>query len=139
MENASKALIIAGAILISILIIGVGMFVYQSATGTIEGAVSQMSVTEKNMYNQQFEQYAGTKVNGSNVKALIQKIRDNNSTYDGVDAKTVKLTLNNASVTDFGTTISNIISAGSYTVVCTDANPAGDGLIDTVTITYNKK
>ncbi len=29
MENASKALIIAGAILLSILIIGLGMFIYQ--------------------------------------------------------------------------------------------------------------
>ena len=29
MENASKALIIAGAILISILIIGLGVFIYQ--------------------------------------------------------------------------------------------------------------
>ena len=28
MENASKALIIAGAILLSILIIGLGMFIY---------------------------------------------------------------------------------------------------------------
>ena len=29
MENASKALIIAGAILLSILIIGMGMFIYR--------------------------------------------------------------------------------------------------------------
>ena len=31
MENASKALIIAGAILLSILIIGLGMAIYQQA------------------------------------------------------------------------------------------------------------
>ena len=30
MENASKALIIAGAILLAILIIGLGMFIYNS-------------------------------------------------------------------------------------------------------------
>ena len=30
MENASKALIIAGAILLSILIIAIGMFIYNS-------------------------------------------------------------------------------------------------------------
>ena len=32
MENASKALIIAGAILLSILIIGLGMFIYQQSS-----------------------------------------------------------------------------------------------------------
>ena len=35
MENASKALIIAGAILLSILIIGMGMFIYNQAQDQI--------------------------------------------------------------------------------------------------------
>ena len=35
MENASKALIIAGAILLSILIIGLGMFIYRQAAGVM--------------------------------------------------------------------------------------------------------
>lgn len=38
MENASKALIIAGAILLSILIIGLGMFIYQQASGAMGNA-----------------------------------------------------------------------------------------------------
>ena len=38
MENASKALIIAGAILLSIAIIGIGMAVFQMASGTISSA-----------------------------------------------------------------------------------------------------
>ena len=38
MENASKALIIAGAILISILIIGLGVFIYQQAQSTVSKA-----------------------------------------------------------------------------------------------------
>jgi len=36
MENASKALIIAGAILLSILLIGLGMMVYSKAKGTLD-------------------------------------------------------------------------------------------------------
>ena len=36
MENASKALIIAGAILLSIAIIGVGMYVFQNVQETIQ-------------------------------------------------------------------------------------------------------
>ena len=36
MENATKALMIAGAVLIAILIIGVGMMIYNSAQGSID-------------------------------------------------------------------------------------------------------
>ena len=37
MENASKALIIAGAIILSILIIALGMYIYQQASGAAQG------------------------------------------------------------------------------------------------------
>ena len=43
MENASKALIIAGAILISILIIAIGMYIYTNSESSIRNATSQMS------------------------------------------------------------------------------------------------
>lgn len=153
MENASKALLIAGAILICILLIGVGMLVYQSAQGTISEAVSQMSSQEKDMFNQQFEQYAGSRVNGSNVRALLQKIRNNNNTnadtYDkqvtvtstAIQGSTVALTnvktadtVGKSKILD-DKAINEINTAGSYTVVCTDTNT--DGLIDKVDISKN--
>ena len=56
MENASKALIIAGAILLSIAIIGIGMYVYQSVSGTIQDAAG-MTEEEVNAYNQEFETF----------------------------------------------------------------------------------
>ena len=81
MENASKALIIAGAILLSIAIIGVGMFVYNSVSETITGA-ADMSKDEINTYNQTFANYEGVK-NGSQVKQLCDQIRThNNGTQD---------------------------------------------------------
>ena len=81
MENASKALIIAGAILLSIAIIGVGMFVYNSVSETITGA-ADMSQDEINTYNQTFANYEGVK-NGSQVKQLCDQIRThNNGTQD---------------------------------------------------------
>ena len=81
MENASKALIIAGAILLSIAIIGVGMFVYNSVSETMTGA-ADMSQDEINTYNQTFANYEGVK-NGSQVKQLCDQIRThNNGTQD---------------------------------------------------------
>lgn len=143
MENASKALLIAGAILICILLIGVGMLVYQSAQGTISEAVSQMSSQEKDMFNQQFEQYTGTRVNGSNVRALLQKIRNNNNTNNDTPDKQVTVTSTNMTnvKTDASSkeldpkAINDINTAATYTVVCTDTNK--DGLIDKVEISKN--
>lgn len=76
MENASKALIIAGAILLSILIIGIGMFIYQQATEAIEGA--DMSSEQIAAYNAEFLNYEGTQ-SGTSVRALCDRIRNHNS------------------------------------------------------------
>ena len=46
MENASKALLIAGAILLAILIIAIGMFIYNSAQSTINNSMQSMSTQE---------------------------------------------------------------------------------------------
>ena len=59
MENASKALIIAGAILVSILIIGLGMYLYTTASGVFDS-------------NQLKEQQART-INLKNI--LVQKLQ----------------------------------------------------------------
>lgn len=76
MENASKALIIAGAILLSILIIGLGMFIYQQASGAISGA--NLDPEKIQAYNSPFEQYANTQ-SGTKVKALLNKVRSHNN------------------------------------------------------------
>lgn len=137
MENASKALLIAGAILVCILLIGIGMLVYTSTQGTISEAVAQMSSQEKDIFNSQFEQYAGTRVNGSSVKALLQKVRSNNSANKDIDGKVITVTSdgttnvntdNDGVVGDF----TNLNTARNYEVKVTDTN--SDGLVDTIEI-----
>ena len=79
MENASKALIIAGAILLSILIIAIGMYIYTSSHNSISEAGSQISEQEKTSFNQQWNTYEGAQ-GGNNVKALLQKVIANCNT-----------------------------------------------------------
>ena len=79
MENASKALIIAGAILLSILIIAIGMYIYTSSHNSISEAGSQISEQEKTSFNQQWNTYEGAQ-GGNNVKALLQKLIANCNT-----------------------------------------------------------
>ena len=76
MENASKALIIAGAILLSIAIIGVGMFVFKSVSDTITDS-SDLTAEQANAYNQEFTNYNG-KQRGTQVKQLCDKVSSHN-------------------------------------------------------------
>ena len=75
MENASKALIIAGAILLSILIIGLGMYIYQQANSATSG--TNLDPQKANAYNGEFLQYEGTR-SGTDVKALVSAIKNHN-------------------------------------------------------------
>lgn len=75
MENASKALIIAGAILLSILIIGLGMFIYQQAAGAMKD--TGLSDQEIQAFNQKFQQYEGTQ-KGTQVQALCELVKTHN-------------------------------------------------------------
>ena len=103
MENASKALLIAGAILIVILLIGVGMMVFRGANDSITGAMDTMNSQEIKAFNSQFASYEG-KMKGTSVKALLQSVIASNAgnTYN----RTVKVTEVACASKSDGTTIS---------------------------------
>lgn len=90
MENASKALIIAGAILISILIIAIGMYIYTSSTGSITDAMSSMDTQAIEAFNANWTNYEGT-LTGSQVKAMINKLIGNAQSYQEEQEKVVGL------------------------------------------------
>ena len=72
MENASKALIIAGAILLSILIIAIGMYIYNSSTNSIYSAADQISAQDQEAFNSQWTSYEENQP-GSSVKSMISR------------------------------------------------------------------
>ena len=72
MENASKALLIAGAILLAILIISLGLMAYQQAKNSVGS--SNLNKQEIEAFNAQWENYIG-----KNKTAIISSI----DTYDG--------------------------------------------------------
>ena len=72
MENASKALIIAGAILLAILLISLGIMIYTQAQDTVQNSgMTQASVTS---FNNQFTKYEGD-IKGTMVRSMIQEVR----------------------------------------------------------------
>lgn len=79
MENASKALIIAGAILISILLISVGILVMNS-TGNMQDEVKTSSDSMAiQTFNSNFTAYEGNEMSGSQVKSLLSYIKSSNA------------------------------------------------------------
>ena len=90
MENASKALIIAGAILLAILIITLGIMVYRQAAGVVNN--NAMTEVEMTQFNEKFTQYGTSNVRGANVNALLKTIINNNIANANDSSKKVYVT-----------------------------------------------
>lgn len=142
MENATKALIIAGAVAVSLLILSLGMYFYKQATSGVN--LDKLSQAQKDEFNQEFTKYEGSSVSGMNVNELIQKvIRSNTDELANESGKYITLKLNgsdcvgvdesNGTVTKGATT--KVKSGYTYKVVVEDKGE--HGLIDTITITTN--
>lgn len=76
MENASKALIIAGAILLSIIIISLGIAVVTNSRSTIDKA--NVNQQEVETFNSRFEAYVGNDKSPSEIRALVSAVISSN-------------------------------------------------------------
>ncbi len=132
MENASKALIIAGAILLAILIISLGIMIYQQASGVVNN--NSMTEVEVSTFNSKFEQYLGSKVRGASVNALVNTVNTNNLSQDD-ESKKVSLKGTDVKETN-GQYTKNFKTGSTYEVTVT-ANTKG-GLISEITISETK-
>ena len=68
------------AILVAVLTVSVGIFVYNSSQATITDSMTTLSTQEIDTFNNQFSSYEGYQT-GSNVKALMGKLISNVHTY----------------------------------------------------------
>lgn len=134
MENASKALIIAGAILLSISIIAIGMAVFNQAKEAMDG--SGLSSEKAAAFNSKFDSYAGTQ-SGPSVKALLTTIQNHNVSCGSDDSLKIKVSCGTikeqTDTTSIQTARTGIKSGFKYSVVFGYANETG--YIDAVTIT----
>ena len=150
MENASKALLIAGAILLSILIIGVGIAVFSNTKGNIDESLESMNEQQVTAFNSKFTSYQGEEKSGTDVKTLLDTLAANYATYEDekekvptVETKDLKNSkgtavsgITNATYgTSYNTNISKIrnevVSKHTYKITMEFANT---GLINKITI-----
>lgn len=125
MENASKALIIAGAILLAILLITLGIFVFTQAQDTL-GSIN-LSEQEVLAFNNKFLAYEGT-IRGSEVKQLINLIDSNNKSREQEGATERIIAYASGSVKD----TKDVKTGATYEV---ELNKTKSALIDQVKIT----
>lgn len=138
MENASKALIIAASVLVAILIVAMGVTIFNRAQNSAD--MTSLDTTEINMFNSKFERYADNQL-GSQVKSLISFAISNASTNKDDPSKlpTVELvgqtyTSDSDYITNLGNIRNVITSTHTYKVTCSYART---GLIDSITIDYD--
>ena len=137
MENASKALIIAGAILLSILIISLGIMVYNNAKNTVGSA--SLDKQEIETFNSQWQTYVGSNKTASEVYTMMSAIvASNASEANSGKGRFVSLTSNGTADTDIKTSIPTVTPSmpeSRYTYII-KAGYGSNGLI--VGMTYSK-
>lgn len=79
MENATQALIIAGGILVAILILSIGVTIYNTHSKTAEAVATRWSTVELNKYNSSFQVYeARTDVTAQDIVSLVSLSQQRN-------------------------------------------------------------
>lgn len=133
MENASKALIIAGSILIAIMIISLGIYIFkQYSSFAKENA--DLSEQEISAFNSKITSYLGEGISGSQVNALLQYCLANNMSaqQSGETYKYITVTQNgNILVEGTSNKYQKVKTGKFYTVEGTSDD---NGLITSITV-----
>ena len=122
MENATKALLIAAAVLVAILIITLGLVVYNMASETIDSA-GDLSEYQIQQFNEKFTKYEGENKSGSEVNAMLKAVfnhnqaQEDNSTKVSVGNKDYVTEIDKISK-DMKTAPSKISTGYRYNVQC---------------------
>ncbi len=133
MENASKALIIAGAILLSILLISLGIMIFTQAQDVVSG--SGMTEAQISTFNTKFSKYIGQSIPGTQIRALVQDVLATNADSGNqamgvtVSLKTPEMTAASNKASDIKSDL--IVNNKRYKVTSTNGD---DGRINVITV-----
>ncbi|MBR3254792.1 MAG: hypothetical protein IKF97_00980 [Clostridia bacterium] len=144
MENASKALLIAGAILIAIVLITLGVLILGKGQEVAKEA--DMSATEISAFNAKFTQFEGTRVRGTVVKQLYREVLQHNLVNDEGKRVNIKAELDSDddtsdSIADLAKTgekwqeLPSLIGDAGRVYTVSPTYDTATGLVTTMTVT----
>lgn len=134
MENATKALLIAAAVLVAILIISLGLVIYNMAADTI-GSVN-LNAQEVQAHNEQFKRYEGEAQRGTVVNSMLGSVLNANlsqtdparkvavysandqAAYDVAQSMTSLSALTPVLSTSAATSASRVSTGSTYKIKC---------------------
>lgn len=90
MENASKALLMAGGVIIAVLIISLFVYMFTSASSMFQTEEDVERIQEIEEYNKQYESYNRKLLRGTDLISLINKAISNNDKYEEDPTKTLE-------------------------------------------------
>lgn len=93
MENASKALVIAGGILLAILIISVMLYMYIAMGNASQREQDVSKAEELSAFNKQYESYNKSSMYGTDVITVLNKAIDNNKKYGNQSGYTIEISV----------------------------------------------
>lgn len=140
MENASKALLIAGAILLAILIISLGIIIFNQ--GNEIARSNNLTEIEILQFNEKFTSFEGTNVRGSQVNSLLNRIVQSNVANQEDASKQVEVSVTSSNwqgTAPSGKPVNSTTKAQTgktYNVACTTDSKTG--LVTKVTISDAK-
>lgn len=135
MENATKALLIAAAVLIAILLISFGVYIINNTRDIITNNQG-LDELEIDQFNQKFTQYEGTSVSGSKANSLLRAVFNHNMTQEDESRKVTVTVDGTEKVGKDDTTAPTAIPTGArYTIVANYDTKSH--LITSITVTTN--
>lgn len=87
MENATKALIMAGTILIALLIISLGVYLFNTYSDFVYEKQEQQAKQEKIQFNTKFEKYVEKDLSLQDVITIVNLAKEYNEKYEETGSK----------------------------------------------------
>lgn len=95
MENASKALLIAGGVLIAMIIASVGVYLYGVYHEHAENVMNRLTESQITEFNAKFLAFEGRDLTANELISIINLVRENNITRIDSEYR-IKIISNNA-------------------------------------------
>lgn len=131
MENASKALLIAGGVLMALIIITMIILMFSRLSNIQNEQEEQTKIEQLAAFNAEFEAYNKKVMYGVDVITLINKVAENNKKYSGnIDYK-ITVTLDGVEMTSSSSLIGE---KEKYIFKCTQVEYNSLGRISKIAI-----
>lgn len=131
MENASKALLIAGGVLIALIIITMFIMMFSRLSNITKEQEEQTKIEQLVAFNAGFEAYNKKVMYGVDVITLINKVAENNKKYSNNSDYQIDVILDGAKITESSSLIGE---KENYIYTCEKMEYNSQGRVCKITI-----